>query len=150
MTVRAADASDVPALCVLGRLFYGASQYAEFVEWDAASFETTARALINGSVPGRAFVFDDADGAVVGMAAFVIAPFFFNLSALFAQETFWYSAPGRRAGMPLLDAMEDEARGLGAKTFVMSALSGNRDPAFVRLYTKRGYRAAENSFIKVF
>lgn len=147
MTVRAAVSYDVPALCVLGRQFFNASGYAELSKWDSVSFETTARALIEGRVLGGIFVFE-VDDAIVGMAGFLTSPFFFNLSTLIAQEMFWFVAPGHRAGMALLDAMENGAKGQGATAFIMSSLSGHRDPALARLYGMRGYRAAENTFVK--
>lgn len=147
MTVRLAASADVPALCVLGKQFFNASGYGDLSEWDAASFEATLRAIIEGRVLGGIFVFE-SDSAVVGMAGFLTSPFFFNLRTLIAQEMFWFVAPGHQAGMLLLDAMEMRAKGQGATVFIMSSLSGHRDPALARLYTKRGYRAAENTFIK--
>jgi hypothetical protein len=147
MTVRAAVSYDVPALCVLGRQFFNASGYAELSKWDSVSFETTVRALIEGRVRGGIFVFE-VDDSIVGMAGFLTSPFFFNLSTLIAQEMFWFVAPGHHAGMSLLDAMEQGAKAQGATAFIMSSLSGHRDPALARLYSKRGYRAAENTFVK--
>jgi hypothetical protein len=62
---------------------------------------------------------------------------------------FWFVAPGHHAGMALLDApWKVGAKGQGATAFIMSSLSGHRDPALARLYSKRGYRAAENTFVK--
>lgn len=147
MTVRAATLSDIPAMCALGKHLYDMARRIEFVEWDAPSFGTTCRAIIEGRVLGGAFVFE-VDNIIVGTAALLISPFFYNVNECVGMELFWYSMPGQRAGIPLLDAMEEFAKARGARAFAMSALSGKHDPVFTRLYTRRGYRASEISFIK--
>jgi len=146
--VRPATLDDVPALIPMGARFYEASRFGDLVEFDDGSFSLTARHLIENA-QGILLVAED-DGARAGMAAGLVFPFYFNVSAICAQELFWWAERNVRAGVgtALLDGLEATARHLGARVMIASAVSGLRDQAVAALYARRGYRAADNSFIK--
>jgi GNAT superfamily N-acetyltransferase len=86
-----------------------------------------------------------------GMAAAVLFPSFFDGQTLLAQELFWWVAPEHRGSgvaLELLDAMEQAARRAGAKALLMlciDRLDGNK---VAGIYKRRGYRAAERTFMR--
>ena len=148
-TIRRADLFDLPAIKRLGRDFFEAAQWSDIADWDEASAERTALSLIGGVVPGGLLIAETAD-ETVGMAGYVLFPFSFNHALLIAQEMFWYVDPKHRfgAGRDLMDALEESARAQGATVLIMASIAGLRDAAVARLYARRGYRPAENTFVK--
>lgn len=150
-TVTRAEVSDVPALHRHGRAFYSDAQLSRLAPWDAESFDRTLAAAMQGEVDGGVYVVRSADYAVRGMAAMVLFPLYFNSSVRVAQELFIYVEPEWRfgAGAALLDRLEHDAQAAGARCLIAGALSGLRDAALARVYTRRGYLAMESSFVKV-
>lgn len=147
--IRAGEETDVPAIMALGRKFFDAAGWPAVAEWDDASVEATLRALIDGKMPGGLPV-AEVDGEVVGMAAFLLFPFYFNLRTTVGQEIFWYVEEKHRfgAGAEMLQWIEAKAKEGGAAVFIMSSVTGLRDAALARVYARRGYAPAENTFIK--
>lgn len=66
-------------------------------------------------------------------------------SIQFAVEAYWWAPEG---GADLFAAFEDWAKTNGARFITASHQSGDRDPAFARLYRKRGYDRHEIYFRK--
>lgn len=146
--IRRATAADLPDLLKIGREFFEESGWPELCAWDEASVTRTFTSLIEGEMPGGLLV--AFQGEMVGMAAFVLYPFYFNAECTVGQEIFWYARPMFRNGIgaALLEAMEHEARTAGALAFMMANIAGHRDEALARLYARRGYKPAENTFLK--
>lgn len=148
--VRMARESDLPRVAEMGKAFFAASGLGDIAELDEAAFAVTIKRFVQGDLPGALLVAEDNGGHVVGMAAFVVFPFYFNHAVSVGQEIFWWVEPAHRsgAGRDLLTAMEQEARASGASLFIMASLAGQRDEALTRIYTRRGFRALENTFIR--
>lgn len=146
--IRHATLDDLPDIVVMGRQFFDVSGFAEFAEWDSASFQITATALINGTINGGLLVVED--GSIIGMAGCIIFPLFCNHAKQVGQEVFWWVAPEKRSGIgaTLLRELEADARRKGADIFLSGQIAGQRDAAFARVYARRGYRPAETSYIK--
>ena len=145
--IRPADEKDVGALVEMGRAFFEESGLpGTFNEQD---FAGTLRWLTGGDVSGGVMVAEVA-GETVGMLGYVLFPLYCNFATTIGQEVFWYVHPGYRTGIggELLIAAEQEARAAGASVFLMAALAGLRDVAIARVYEQRGYRPAENTFLK--
>lgn len=147
--IRHATEEDLPAILTMGRAFFSEAGWPDLVQWDEASVEATLRRFLTGEQAGALLV-AEWEGRPVGMAAVVFYPFYFNAQAKAAQELFWYVDPEHRvgAGRALLDGMEAAAREGGAEVFTMLSVAGLRDDALARIYRRRGFRAAERSFIK--
>lgn len=148
--IRHAKPEDLNALLDMGREFFDHSANSEFTTFDENSLTATLIALMSG-VAGGSILVAETDGAVVGMAACVVFPFYANHSTLIGQEMFWWVDPQHRKGIggSLLDELEEEARRKGAKIFIGANLSGERSAAFERLYRRRGYTPAENTHIRI-
>lgn len=148
-TIRHAEPGDLPAIIDMGRDFFDASGSAEFTTFDDASFVTTVMALMSG-LSGGVLLVAEIGEKCVGMAAGICYPFYANHATKCGQELFWYVKPDFRNGVgtALLDELENQALLGGAKVFVTAALAGLRDKAIGRLYERRGYRPAENCFLK--
>lgn len=149
MMIRSALKRDVPGLLRMGREFFKESGLSSFMAWDDFSFEITATRLIEGKIPGVILVADD-DDKLVGMAACLLFPMYFNLSVPAAQELFWWVDPRHRFGVGgwLIEELEDQAKEAGASVLLLGAVSGLRDAAISRVYARRGYKPLEHSYIK--
>ena len=120
-----------------------------FTTFDEASFTATLIGLTSG-VAGGALLVADVSGQVAGMAACVVFPFYANMNTKIGQEVFFWVNPDHRGavGEALLDELENSAMRKGAKVFIGANLSGEHDAAFARMYRRRGYVPAENTFIR--
>lgn len=148
--IRDIAAKDVPEVMEMGRAFFEESPFTSFASWDEGSFQLTVLSMLSGSAPGGLLVAED-DGKLVGMAAYVIFPLYFNMRVQIAQEVFWYCLPEHRNGVgsDLMDALEAEAKRKGASVFIGANMSGERDAAFARLYRRRGYVRGENTHLRI-
>jgi hypothetical protein len=148
-TVRNAVHSDVPAIMAMGLQFFNAAGWPKVAEWDDASVETTLNALIDGKMAGGLVVAESLDRCV-GMAGYLVYPFYCNLNVKIGQEVFWWIDPSHRfgTGAALKEQIERGATAQGATVFIMASVAGMRDAALARLYESDGYHAAENTFIK--
>lgn len=144
-----AVAADIPAVLRLCRAFLEAANLFPGAEFCPASMAATlermiadpASILLIATMPG---------GEVVGMAAGVTYPAYFNATVKLGTELFWYVDPDQRGivGPALLRAIEDKARAMGCQQWVMGALASQRPEAVARLYGRYGYSPAEATFIK--
>lgn len=148
-TIRRAEPNDLGEIIDMGREFFEQSGSQKFTTFDEASFVTTIIALMSG-VSGGVLLVADVGERCVGMASSVTFPFYCNMATKIAQEIFWFVKPDCRNGIgaTLLDELESEALRGGAEVFLTAALPGLRDRAIGKVYEKRGYAPAENSFIK--
>ncbi len=148
-TIRKAEPHDLPDVLDMGREFFDQSGNSEFTTFDDASFTTTIIALMSG-VSGGVLLVAEMGGKCVGMASSVTFPFYCNMETRVAQEIFWFVKPDCRNGVgsTLLDELEREALSGGAKVFLTAALPGLREKAIGRVYERKGYRPAENSYLK--
>lgn len=143
--IRRATEADTPALVEMGKHFHEASGWGALSEFNPESFTVTVKNLMSGALDGGIYV-----AGSVGMAAFLIYPLYFNSAVRVGQEVFWWIEPEHRYGLggELVTAMENDARKAGAAVFMLAALPGLREMALARLYARRGYRAAENTYLK--
>lgn len=148
-TIRHAEPNDLPEIIEMGREFFDQSDNGEFTTFDDASFAVTIMALMSG-ISGGVLLVADVDGKCIGMASCVSFPFYANMATKCAQEIFWFVKPDCRNGVgsTLLDELENEAMRGGAQVFLTAALPGLRDKAIGRVYERRGYKPAENSYLK--
>jgi L-amino acid N-acyltransferase YncA len=148
--IRQMGPNDLMQVIEMGKTFFEESPFVSFAEWDEGSFQLTILSLLSGSTPGGLLVAED-DGKLVGMAAYVIFPLYFNLRTHLAQEVFWYCLPAHRKGLgsDLMDELERDAMKNGAKVFIGANMSGERDAAFARIYRRRGYMPGENTHIRI-
>lgn len=147
--IRAAKPEDLGALLEMGREFFDHSGNGAFTTFDEPSLTATLISLVSG-LSGGSLIVAEVSGRVVGMAACLVFPFYANHSTLIGQELFWWTNPDHRKGIggELLDELEAEAKRKGAKVFISANLAGEHDAAFERLYRRRGYIPAENTFIR--
>ena len=133
----------------MGRDFFEQSGNATFATFDDSSFTMTLISLMSGAVNGTVLV-AESEEKVIGMAAHVVFPFYCNMQTKIAQEIFWWVKPDYRNGIggTLLDELEADAARRGADVFMSAAIAGLRDAAIGRVYQRRGYKPAENTFIR--
>ncbi len=149
MTIRAAASADIPAIVNLGKTFFEAAAWSRFADWHEESISGFLRALIEGPLEGAVIV-AETDGEIVGIAALLCFPFYFNFGVKAAQELFMYAHPGHRNGVgdKLRAGLEQAARDKGATVIVMSAVQGMRSDALARSYRRQGYSVGEITFMK--
>lgn len=146
--IRDATEVDVATVACLGRRFYDEAAWADVAEWDDHSISQTLSGLV-ANADGILLVLE-RKGVICGMAGGLVYPLYFNHSHRTGQELFWWLSPEQRdgAGSALLDALEGAARARGAQSWAMIALDMLRPEAIGAVYSRRGYRPSERSFIK--
>ena len=145
--IRNASTVDMVRLIEMGRTFHAATDSNDLPEFDVDSFVQTASWMIASPIAAL-LVLDD--GRVRGMAGGMVYPAWFNLSALMAQEIFWWvDVEGRGSqAVELRRNFETRMKELGAGNLAMLSLAGMRDETMERFYRREGYRPMENLFIK--
>lgn len=148
-TIREAEPKDLLDIIEMGREFFDQSSNSAFTSFDEPSFTTTVIGLMSGVANGVLLVAETDDKAV-GVAAHVVFPFYANMSTKIGQELFWFVKSDYRNGIggALLDELEADARRKGADVFMSASIAGLRDAAIRRVYERRGYKAAENTFLR--
>ena len=146
--IRDATPADVPSIVTLGERFFKAAEWHKVATWHAPSITATLERMI--AAPEAILLVAEASGAVVGMAGAMTYPAYFNAAQTMGSELFWYVDPAHRSGCgaAMLDTMETRARELGCKAFIMGAVATQRPETMARVYARRGYRPAEQTFIK--
>lgn len=147
--IRRAEPHDFNDLIDMGREFFEQSGNGAFTTFDETSFAATLISLMSG-VNNATLLVAESAGRAVGMAACVVFPFYANMGTKIGQEIFWYCKPDFRSGIgsALLDELEADARRKGADVFMSAAIAGLRDGAIGRVYQRRGYKPAENTYIR--
>lgn len=146
--IRRAVSGDIPACLVMGRAFFDESGFAAETSFDEGSFRLTLERLL--AMADGVLLVADRGGDLVGMAAGIAYPHYFNARQKAAQEMFWWVRPDKRgspAGVRLLHELEAWAREKDCATLTMICLPELDSPA-ERVYQKSGYRASERGYIK--
>lgn len=141
MSARQATLADLDECLRMGRAFAAAAGV-------SGNDESMATTLIKLIEDGGLFVVGEP---LVGMAAAIVYPNYFNLEQLAAQELFWWVDPGARrngAGVELLRAIETWAKAKGAKTLTMVALDALDGERVTGMYMNAGYQPLERSFVR--
>lgn len=145
--IREATLADIPEIARLGAKFHAQAG------WDEIEYrpDDCAASLATFMQAGCFLcLVAEVDGDILGMAAGVVSPVYFNAGHLSGEELFWWTdkdAP-QLAGIRLLDALEKAARARGCQTFQMKSLARLNGDRMTQLYARRGYRASEQTFIK--
>lgn len=145
--IRPATVSDIPAIAALGEKFHAHAGWEEI-----AYSRDDCAASLTSFMEADCFVciVSETNGVIDGMAAGIVSPVYFNRDHLSGEELFWWAdetAP-QFTGIRLLEALESAARERGCQTWQMKSLARLNGDRMIRLYERRGYRAAEQSFIK--
>lgn len=144
--IRAATPADLPEIARLGALFHASAGWDE-IAYNEADCAASLAALMESGI----FLCMVAEtDAIVGMAAGVISPVYFNRAHMSGEELFWWVSDGapQMTGIRLLEALESAARDAGCQTWQMKALARLGGDRMTRLYERRGYRASERLFIR--
>ena len=138
--IRAATHDDIPVLVEMGKTFTDKAGFADHVGYDPESVEALLTGLIEGA--GICLIGDKC------MAAALVFPHPYNRAHIAAQELFWWSEG--REGMLLFSALEDAVKERGADSLTMITIEAIAAEQMGRIYTKRGFRAVEHHYMKVF
>jgi GNAT superfamily N-acetyltransferase len=147
MHIRKATQADLPAIVTMSASFYATTSYSAFADFDALAVETLTGLMVDTGV----FLIAEHDGAAVGMAGLLVAPFMFNADHRVAYEVVWWVNPeaqGIGAGKALLAAIEPACKEAGCTAVVMVHLS-NSPPQAGALYERMGFVHSESSYTKV-
>ncbi len=140
--IRDACEADIPQIVLMGRLAFERGGYRRFVDFDAFSAAVSARAFVDE--PNVAFVVLD-EGDLIGMAAALVAPLYFNRGKRLAQEIFWWIEPEHvRQTRRLLAGLEEASMRQGAEIMLLPSLTASAG----RLYRRMGYRPMEHYHMK--
>lgn len=144
--IRKAVVGDIEAIARLGATFHAQAGWSEIKYQEADCIASLTQFMQSDAF--LCFVADE-DG-IVGMASGVIAPVYFNQDHLSGEELFWWvsEGAGQMTGLRLLSSLENEAKAKGCTTWQMKSLDRLNGDRMNSLYERRGYRAAERSFIK--
>lgn len=129
-----ATEADLPLIVELGREAHVGSIWDGLAEFDAESFEASARHLMEG---------EDSEVFVCDRGTFWIArfPLFFNHAEAVAHEVFFYAT---RHG----DALRREAEAWAGPGLQTICRHEKTDPRLDILYRRAGYQPIERTFIR--
>lgn len=145
--IRPAELSDIPEIARLGEKFHAQAGWDE-IDYSADDCAASLEAFMGAGC--FLCLVAEVDGDILGMAAGVVSPVYFNRGHLSGEELFWWvdrDAP-QLTGIRLLVALEDAGRELGCATWQMKSLARLGGDRMTQLYERRGYRASEQTFIK--
>ncbi len=141
---RDAKLEDVLTLLPLGEASFYETGYDKFSTFDKTSAVKSLELLIREK-NGMLFVVE-VDGELVGMAAAIVYPFYWNEHVRTCQHLFWYLLPKQRGkGHPkkLMRKMEDRAH--FRDCIMMSMMSIDYNPL---KYRSRGFVPKEHIYMK--
>jgi len=145
--IRPATVSDIPAIAAMGKEFHGRAGWSDIFDYN----EADCAASLANLIPLDNFICLVAEtDKIIGMAAGVVSPVYFNHSHKSGEELFWWAsdeAP-QMAGVRLLVALEGAAKAKGCDSWQMKSIALLGGDRMAKLYERRGYRASEHSFIK--
>lgn len=147
MLIRNAEKNDFPQMLDNGLKFVERSIYTS-IGYDRDSFLTAIYAMYDCGL----LIVAEEDGIHLGGVGGISGPFFINESTQVGTERFWYVLPDSRgAGVAklLLKAIEDRAREIGCKHWIMIAQVNDDLPFVEGAYLKSGYRPFERTYMKV-
>jgi len=145
--IREATLADVPAVVAMGQRFFDASGYASITSYDHETSRVTFERLISN--PDGVIFVADCDGELVGSAAALLFPFFFNANHKHGQEFFWWvDKDARGCGQELRIALEEWAENNGAQSFAVACLASMRPEAVARVYERAGYQLSDSTFVR--
>lgn len=144
--IRPAVPDDAPAIIEMGRAFFAEAGWADKAAFCPESFAQTLGRLAEHGI----LLVVEKGGEVVGMAAALFSPAYWNEKVLIGQELFWYCKPLHRKGVgtELLKQLESAAKARNVQFFGMVAEHGLRHEALAQVYKRAGYFPAEHTFCK--
>ncbi len=145
MNVRDSTVADDAALVAMGRKFYASLPYG-----DVSYCGESARRWFALMRASGVLIVAEHDGAIVGMAGGLFAPFIFNDAHLVGSELMWWVEPEYRSngiGRLMLAALERGAAEAGCVRWSMVATQ--ESPAIEHACARAGYELSELTFTKV-
>lgn len=146
--LRLAEPSDIEQLLKMGKEFYDASPFPQFVEWD----EDSAAVYIFGILDaGIIIVAETSDtNEMVGMIGMLYTPFPYNSEKMMASEVAFYIAPEHRhSGLAVAMKECAETSAELEKCGLISFMSLSSSPKGIeRLYKQFGFRPIETAYLK--
>ena len=91
------------------------------------------------------------DGEIIGIAGALFYPMYFSPSNMVVQELWWWLTPearGKGAGQAMYDMIESWAIAKNATALFMIALEDDDAEKMASLYTRKGFRPMERTYIK--
>ena len=141
--IRDAAIDDIKDLLRMGRAFFSATQYPQYMDFSEDSCTETFQHLISDD-SGILLVYDNK--GLKGMVGALIYPFYMS-GQITGQELFWWCEE-KGAGKGLLAAVEGKAKSMGAETFGMISLHGLGHERMDSIYTGAGYTRSEHTYLK--
>jgi GNAT superfamily N-acetyltransferase len=143
MEIREAVAEDELDILMMVKMFLRETDYP--FKFDLNKTQENFEAVLSN--PNATIFVADVDGELVGCLVCVVSQPLFS-SDVVANELAWYISPDQRNGkaaFKLLKVYEDWAKDMGATSVVMSDTS-TKD--LTKLFSRKGYRNIERSYIK--
>jgi GNAT superfamily N-acetyltransferase len=149
MIIRKATPQDIPSIVLLGEKFFNESGFNEFLEYD---YKTVIKLAARAVKQPNYAVFLAEDEEVIGLAAGIVFPFFFNENHITGQDFMWWVEPttrGQKAGLLLFKAMQKWGNE-NADSFMMMSLEEMNPEKVGKFYEKQGYKLIEHIYFRRF
>lgn len=147
--IRPARLGDVADMTRMAKRFFDASGLDLWFRFKPQSFAKTVGLFIENSQ--AVILVAEKNSGLVGMAAALAYPCWYDADHMTAQELFWWIEPEHRGGPlgeDMLKMLEKWARDSGCLTMEMGALEVQRPDVMARVYARRDYAPKERVFCK--
>jgi GNAT superfamily N-acetyltransferase len=147
--VRNAIAEDFPRYLPLAQAFHAASPVHGVIPFDDEGYANFFLQAVQN--PSMGVWLAEDDGKIVGIAGALLYPMYFSPSSMVVQELWWWLTPqvrGKGAGKAMYDMIESWAIANNATALFMIALEDDRVGKMANLYTRKGFRPMERTFIR--
>lgn len=149
MRIRKARHVDIPKIIPIVKAFHEEALKPFGMGFDMCSVEATISGFIADHI---GLVVEAGDPAVIiGCIGGAVIPSFTDYSQKIFVESIWYLLPefrGGRAGVYLLDMVEEYCRRNGITKIVMVGMADPRIEKLSKFYLWRGYKKLELHFVK--
>jgi len=148
--IREARPEDIPDIVLLGEKFFNETAFTGIVKYD---YNTVIRLAAKAIKEENYVIFVAEEEEIIGLAAGVLYPFFFNSEHLTGQEFLWWVEPstrGQKAGLLLFNALIKWAEENGAESFTMGTIENMNPDKVGKFYERKGFKPSERNYIKKF
>ncbi len=148
VVIEKAVTEDIAGIVELIREFFEESVSEYSISLDTVTTHETVANYVNNLIA----IVARRGNEIIGVVGGLVMPSIFDKNQIVGQESVWYITKKERqgsVGIRLIREFENKCKELGAHLIVMVHMSNLYADVLDKLYKVRGYKLAENHYLKV-